>query len=417
MWIICAILTACDVFPSDSSVYGYAARTDLKTENLKNSPWISFPYPANKMTWETTLEQTVDTMKCISLQRGLGLGACDPDSVLDSNAGDSVSDSDSVGQWGWPTFNIAAIIGTFSAVVVSILDSVGDYHACSQVAHVPTPPDHAINRGIGVEGVGGLMASVWGTGIGVVSYSGDIALLSLTKAASRSILIGSGSIFILVGFFTKLIALFNGIPKPVLAASSIQVGMVSSIGLSNLSSVKMDSSRNLLVVGFSLFVAIGVPEYLGRHPGSIDTGSQTVDNILEALLLNGMLVGAVISTFLDLVIPGVGKILSILPQIFTKIFGWGLQPPAPTSYTFVNGKWTPEERGANWRELVETDKDDANYIESSFHEAYRVYDLPFGGKWLTKQKWTRFIPFSPTFQSDTKVDADCQPHFELKASE
>ncbi|KAJ8047234.1 Solute carrier family 23 member 1 [Holothuria leucospilota] len=226
------------------------------------------------------------------------------------------------------------------------------------------------------------MASVWGTGMGVVSYSGDIALLSLTKAASRSILVGSGSIFIVVGFFTKLIALFNGIPMPILAASSVQVGMITSIGISNLSYVKMDSSRNLIVVGFSLFVAIGVPEYLGRHPGSIDTGSQTVDNILEGLLLNGMLVGAVISIFLDLVIPG-----------------------------------TPEERGANWRELVENDKEDANCIESSFHEAYRVYDLPFGGKWLTKQKWTRFIPFSPTFQSDTEVDADDKPHFELMASE
>ncbi|KAJ8047233.1 Solute carrier family 23 member 1 [Holothuria leucospilota] len=58
MWIICVILTVCDVFPSDSSVYGYAARTDLKTENLKNSPWISFPYPAYQMTWETALGQT-----------------------------------------------------------------------------------------------------------------------------------------------------------------------------------------------------------------------------------------------------------------------------------------------------------------------------------------------------------------------
>lgn len=331
MWIICAILTACDVFPSDSSVYGYAARTDLKTDNLKNTPWISFPYP---------------------------------------------------GQWGWPTFNIAAIVGTLSAIVISVLDSIGDYHACAQVAHVPAPPAHAINRGIGVEGAAGLLASFWGTGMGVVSYSSDIALLNLTKAASRSILIGSGLIFILVGFFTKVSALFNGIPKPILAAGSVTVGMITSIGLSNLSYVKMDSSRNILVVGFSLVVAIGIPQYLGKHPEAIDTGSKSVDNILEGLLLNGMLLGAVISTFLDLVIPG-----------------------------------TPEERGSNWREVIETNEENADYKERCSKEGYRVYDFPFGMKTITEQRWTRYFPFSPTFQRDIKVDSDDKPQFELIVSE
>lgn len=45
MWIVCAVLTACGVFPEDSNVYGYAGRTDLKADNLRDSPWISFPYP------------------------------------------------------------------------------------------------------------------------------------------------------------------------------------------------------------------------------------------------------------------------------------------------------------------------------------------------------------------------------------
>lgn len=65
--------------------------------------------------------------------------------------------------------------------MVSILDSIGDYHACAQAACETPPPDHAVNRGIGVEGIGGLIASLWGTGVGVASLSGDIALLSLTK--------------------------------------------------------------------------------------------------------------------------------------------------------------------------------------------------------------------------------------------
>lgn len=72
-------------------------------------------------------------------------------------------------------------MGTFSAILVSILDSVGDYHGCAQVSNAPPPPDHAVNRGIAVEGIGGFIAAIWGLGVGVASYSSDIALLSLTK--------------------------------------------------------------------------------------------------------------------------------------------------------------------------------------------------------------------------------------------
>ncbi|KAJ8047238.1 Solute carrier family 23 member 1 [Holothuria leucospilota] len=205
MWVVCAILTACGVFPEDSNVYGYAGRTDLKADNLRDSPWISFPYP---------------------------------------------------GQWGLITFNVAGIVGALTAIVVSILDSIGDYHACAQISREPPPPDHAVNRGIGVEGIGGLLAALWGIGFGVSSYSGDIALLGLTKVASRSVLISSGVIFILVGFFIKLSALINGISKPILGACSLTFG------------------------------------------------SATLDQLLGVLFKNGMLVGAVLSTVLDNVIAG-----------------------------------------------------------------------------------------------------------------
>ncbi|KAJ8047241.1 Solute carrier family 23 member 1 [Holothuria leucospilota] len=47
MWVICAILTTCGVFPEDGNTYGYEARTDLKAKNLRDSAWISFPYPGN----------------------------------------------------------------------------------------------------------------------------------------------------------------------------------------------------------------------------------------------------------------------------------------------------------------------------------------------------------------------------------
>lgn len=80
-----------------------------------------------------------------------------------------------------PTFNVAGFAGVLTAVVASMLDSLGDYHACSQVSLVPPPPLHAVNRGIGLEGIGCMIGALWGAGVGVTSHSSDISVLNLTK--------------------------------------------------------------------------------------------------------------------------------------------------------------------------------------------------------------------------------------------
>ena len=35
-----------------------------------------------------------------------------------------------------------------SGIIASIIESVGDYHACARLIGAPTPPLHAMNRGI-----------------------------------------------------------------------------------------------------------------------------------------------------------------------------------------------------------------------------------------------------------------------------
>lgn len=49
-------------------------------------------------------------------------------------------------QWGVPTVTAAGVIGMFSAVVASIIESIGDYYACARLSCAPPPPVHAINR-------------------------------------------------------------------------------------------------------------------------------------------------------------------------------------------------------------------------------------------------------------------------------
>ncbi len=44
-WILCAILTATDVFPNDPSKLSYRARTDAKLDVLHDASWFFLPYP------------------------------------------------------------------------------------------------------------------------------------------------------------------------------------------------------------------------------------------------------------------------------------------------------------------------------------------------------------------------------------
>lgn len=64
-----------------------------------------------------------------------------------------------------------------------MLESMGDYYACARLSGAPPPPKHAVNRGIGVEGIGCLLAGAWGTGNGTTSYSENVGALGITKVS------------------------------------------------------------------------------------------------------------------------------------------------------------------------------------------------------------------------------------------
>ncbi len=91
------------------------------------------------------------------------------------------------GQWGVPTVSLAGVFGILAGVISSMIESVGDYHACARLSGAPPPPRHAVNRGIGIEGIGCLLAGAWGTGNGTTSYSENIGALGITKVQSFTI--------------------------------------------------------------------------------------------------------------------------------------------------------------------------------------------------------------------------------------
>lgn len=137
------------------------ARTDLKGDVISQTPWFTFPYPGEEKEKLSKQLQVNAPKKNFTLYR-LWLNP---------------------GQWGTPTVHLAGVVGIFAGVISSMIESVGDYHACARLSGAPPPPKHAINRGIGIEGLGCLLAGAWGTGNGTTSYSENVGALGITKVS------------------------------------------------------------------------------------------------------------------------------------------------------------------------------------------------------------------------------------------
>uniref|UniRef100_A0A8C7CMH7 Solute carrier family 23 member 1 n=1 Tax=Oncorhynchus kisutch TaxID=8019 RepID=A0A8C7CMH7_ONCKI len=301
VWLLCYILTLTDVLPSDPSKYGQKARTDARGDIMTLSPWFRFPYPC---------------------------------------------------QWGLPTVTIAGVLGMFSATLAGIIESIGDYYACARLSGAPPPPVHAINRGIFTEGVCCIIAGLLGTGNGSTSSSPNIGVLGITKVGSRRVVQYGAAIMFLLGTVGKFTALFASLPDPILGGMFCTLfGMITAVGLSNLQSVDLNSSRNLFVLGFSMFFGLMLPSYLDLHPGVAE-----VDQILTVLLTTEMFVGGFLAFALDNTIPG-----------------------------------TRKERG-----LLDWKADEGS--GGSSVNIHTTYDFPIGMSCVRKISCLRYLPICPSFQ-------------------
>ncbi|KAK6622257.1 hypothetical protein RUM44_002064 [Polyplax serrata] len=289
LYIVCCLLTRFDVLGENDP-----ARIDGKMSIVENTEWFRAPYPF---------------------------------------------------QWGWPTFTTSSTLAMLAAVIVGIIESVGDYYACAKICGQSIPPTAAMNRGIGVEGLACVLAGCLGIGTGVTSFSENIGAIGVTRVGSRKVIQCGAIIMFVVAFFGKIGAVFSTIPTPVVGGLlCVLFSVVTAVGLSNLQLVDTSSPRNMFVLGVSMFFGVGIPEWLKLHPGIISTGVLAVDQLFTVLMATPMFVGGFIGFLLDNTISG-----------------------------------TPEERGVlAWRQANASNRDASNQSDA--------YSLP-------KLRWHRLQKF------------------------
>nr|XP_032805986.1 solute carrier family 23 member 1-like isoform X3 [Petromyzon marinus] len=306
-WLICHVLTLSGVFPEREGEYGFHARTDARGDIMSRAPWFRIAYPC---------------------------------------------------QWGLPVVTVAGVVGMFSAVLAGIIESIGDYYACARLCGAPAPPVHAINRGIFMEGLSCIIAGLFGTGNGSTSSSPNIGVLGITKVGSRRVVQYGAGIMLLLGTVGKFTALFASLPDPILGALFCTLfGMITAVGLSNLQFVDMNSSRNLFVLGFSMFFGLTLPSYVEQH--AVQSGVVELDQVLTVLLTTEMFVGGCVAFVLDNTIPGARS-------------------------------GTQEERGLlQWKAGAHAASGSSSEIDA--------YDFPVGMAAVRRVRALRYLPVCPTF--------------------
>ncbi|MEM8679092.1 MAG: solute carrier family 23 protein, partial [Planctomycetota bacterium] len=223
--------------------------------------------------------------------------------------------------WGRPKFESGFILAVLAGYLASMIESFGDYHACSHMAGGGEPTPSQISRGIGCEGIGCLLTGLFG-GFSSTSYSENIGLIGLTRVASRYVIQIGAVLLIIVGFVAKFGALAAAIPGPVIGGLYCTLfGLISAVGIQQLVKCDLNSDRNLFVAGFSLFMGLSVPAYFesvvdpqvaGQIKAAYLPTSQSLlsqlpsdlANMVVAVGKSGMAVAALIGLTLDNLIPG-----------------------------------------------------------------------------------------------------------------
>ncbi|KAI4304724.1 hypothetical protein MLD38_040199 [Melastoma candidum] len=229
-------------------------------------------------------------------------------------------------QWGTPVFHWKmAVVMCFVSIIASV-DSVGSYHASSLLVASRPPTPGVLSRGIGLEGLSSILAGLWGTGTGSSTLTENVHTIAVAKMGSRRAVEVGACIVIVLSLVGKVGAFIASIPVVMVAALLCYMwALLAALGLSNLRYSEAGSSRNIIIVGLSLFFSLSIPAYFQQYGispnsnvsvpsyyqpytvashGPFRTTNSGVNYVMNTLLSMNMFVAFVVAIILDNTVPG-----------------------------------------------------------------------------------------------------------------
>ncbi|KAG5515686.1 hypothetical protein RHGRI_036661 [Rhododendron griersonianum] len=229
-------------------------------------------------------------------------------------------------QWGTPVFQWKMALLMCGVSLVSSVDSVGSYHASSLLVASRPPTPGIVSRGIGLEGLSGVLAGLWGTGTSSTTLTENVHTIAVTKMGSRRAVELGACVLIILSLVGKVGGFIASIPGVIVAGLlCFMWAMLTALGLSNLRYSEAGSSRNIIIVGLSLFFSLSIPAYFQQYGISPSTNVSVpsyfqpyavashgpfrtkyggLNYVMNTLLSLNMVVAFLIAVILDNTVPG-----------------------------------------------------------------------------------------------------------------
>ncbi|XP_052185577.1 nucleobase-ascorbate transporter 12 [Diospyros lotus] len=229
-------------------------------------------------------------------------------------------------QWGTPIFHWRMALVMCVVSLISSVDSVGSYHASSLLVASRPPTPGVLSRGIGLEGLSSILAGLWGTGTGSTTLTENVHTIAVTKMGSRRAVELGAVLLIFLSLVGKVGGFIASIPEVMVAALlCFMWAMLTALGLSNLRYSEPGSSRNIIIVGLSLFLSLSIPAYFQQYGISPNTNLSVpsyfqpyivashgpfrtkyggLNYVMNTLLSFHMVIAFLIAVILDNTVPG-----------------------------------------------------------------------------------------------------------------
>ena len=194
-------------------------------------------------------------------------------------------------QFGFPTFDLMAILTMCLVMVVVMVESLGMFLALGEMTGKPVTQKN-LSDGLRVDGLGTLIGGIFNT-FPYTSYSQNVGLVGVTGVRSRWVCAVGGVLLILLGLLPKLAVIVASVPQFVLGGAGIVMfGMVCATGIRILGGVDFQKNRLNLYV-----VSIGIG--FGMIPLVAESFFNQMPKALSPLLHSGILLASIVAVALN----------------------------------------------------------------------------------------------------------------------
>ncbi len=172
--------------------------------------------------------------------------------------------------FGIPSFTLGASLAMTLAMLVTMVESTGDYLAVGEICERPVD-ERTLAAGLRAEGLATILGGLLNA-FPFTTFSQNIGVIRVSGIRSRYVVATTGVMLLGLGL-TPVIARFVAvIPSPVLGGCALVLfGSIAATGIQILARVNFESTGNLVTVGASLgttMVAVANPVYFDALPAS-----------------------------------------------------------------------------------------------------------------------------------------------------